>query len=146
MLPYTMTALLLPLAAASPAAAAAPAASVRCATVRTGRCPTPSAPRSAYAHSSGLLTAAECCAQCAADGSLCFGWIWSAASGPDDTAKPAGGSCSQYDAPLDIDQLQSQHNCSFGLNQDDSPKPMPLPPKKPPANAKNVLFLVADGG
>jgi hypothetical protein len=115
----------------------------QCAAPVIGRCPTP-VPRSSYANSDGLLTAAECCAQCVADGSLCFGWTWSAA-GPDaESSKPGGGSCNQFDAPLSVTNLQPW-NCTFGLNARDPPKPLPVAPKISPPGAKNVLFLVADG-
>lgn len=116
----------------------------QCATPKTGRCPTP-VPKSSYANSGGLLTAVECCAQCAADGSLCFGWTWSA-PGPDTdaTSKPGGGSCNQFDAPLSTANRQAK-NCTYGINARDPPKSLPVAPKKAPTGAKNVLFLVADG-
>lgn len=142
------SAVLLSVAAAAALAAESDATAVaqlppQCAAPMTGRCPTP-IPRSSYANSAGLLTAAECCAQCVADGSLCFGWTWSG-PGPDtETSKPGGGSCNQFDAPLSTTNRQP-HNCTFGVNARDPPKPLPASPKKPPPGAKNVLFLVADG-
>jgi hypothetical protein len=147
-----MLPLLLPLLLAAGTATSNYHVPAQCATPESGRCPSPSAPKSAYASSGGLLTAAECCAQCAADGSLCFGWTWSA-PGPDGggaspaasgASKPGGGSCSQFDAPLNTARPASW-NCSFGVNPADPPKPLPAAaPKKAPAGAKNVLFLVAD--
>ena len=137
----------LPLLAAAAAAAGSDSAAPRqCTAPTTGRCPTP-VPKSSYTASSGLLTAAECCAQCTADGSLCFGWTWTA-PGPDGAtagaARPGGGTCNQFDAPLSTDQLQAR-NCTYGLNAADPAKPPPKASIKPPAGAKNVLFLVADG-
>ena len=134
-----------PLDQAARIPAAAASAAVQCpAAPTTGHCPT-ATPKSSYSASNGILTAAQCCAQCAADKSLCFGWTWSA-PGPDSgiALLEGGGSCAQFDAPLDTSNTAAW-NCTYGINVKDTPKPLPTtPPKKPPASAKNVLFIVAD--
>ena len=89
-----------------------------------------------YTSSAGLLTAAQCCQQCALDGSLCYGYVFRPGDG-------ILGSCSQFDAPVSLDH-KFPGNCTVGIFSHPQ-KAAPKTPQRAPKGAKNVLFLVADG-
>lgn len=96
------------------------------------------APHGAYMSSNGILTAAECCAQCVADGTLCSGYQWTAGGTADK------GECLQFDVPFHRSAI-TKGNCTIGVIPGCKAKPPPKPPSNPPKGAKNVVFLVADG-
>ena len=118
--------------------AAAAAAGLQCPSAENGVCVAAPA-HASYAGSSGLLTAAQCCAECVEDGELCFGYIFKGHGGG-----PEGkGSCSLFDTVFDTSSKHPNVNCTVGIFNS-KPKPPPKPAKAAPKGAKNVLFIVAD--
>jgi iduronate 2-sulfatase len=85
----------------------------------------------------GAMSAAHCCAACAADpAGACVAWTWNAVHG---SAQP---SC-YFKHDLACDRAPSNHSTSGIIGPPPTPPPTPAP-HPTPAGAKNILFIAVD--
>ena len=91
-------------------------------------------PMAVYDQGEGTL--ADCCANCVADQTLCYAYVWTAAA-----KRAMVGQCAMVDVPL---TSTHQGNCTVGIMPGRLPKAPPTAPAAAPKGAKNVLFLIAD--